>query len=54
MSDINTHMTDYGYLKYALNKIGWENVLQVIPHKRYDETLYTIIYKGEEIEWQII
>ena len=54
MSEIKTLMTDFDYLAYCLNKIGWENVLQVIPHKRYDETLYTIIYKGEEIEWQII
>jgi hypothetical protein len=54
MSEIKTYMTDYHFLAHALNKIGWENVLQVIPHKRYDETLYTIIYKGEEIEWGII
>lgn len=44
---VKTDMTSLEYLADKLNEIGWENVLQVIPHKSYDGTLYTIICKSE-------
>lgn len=49
MREIKTDMTSFEYLADKLNEIGWEDVLQVLPHHQYDGTLYTIIYKGDEI-----
>ncbi len=49
MNRIETLLVVYENLSNALNEIGWENVLQVIPHHSYDGCMYTIIYKGEKI-----
>lgn len=39
--------TDFQGLKETINKIGYENVLEIIPEHIYDGTLFIIIYKSE-------
>lgn len=34
-------------LETTLNKIGWENVLQIIPDQTGEHCMYTIIFKSE-------
>lgn len=47
---IKTVIVDVYSLDTALNNIGWENVLQILPEHRYDDTLFVIIYKKVENE----
>lgn len=44
---VETTRTDFKGLAETINKIGYENVLEIIPEHIYDATLFIIIYKSE-------
>ena len=47
---VKTYLTDSEYLENFLNKIGWENVLQIVPEHRYVGSLFVVIYKESDKE----
>lgn len=42
---VKTYITDAFSLANEINRIGWENVLQILPKHDYNGTSYVIIYK---------
>lgn len=44
---VKTSIIDADSVELELNTIGIENVLYIIPYHLYSETLFLIVYKGE-------
>lgn len=44
---VKTFITDAYGLAGEINKIGWENVLQILPKHDYKGTTFIIIYKNK-------
>ena len=44
---VKTYITDAYSLANEINRIGWENVLQILPKHDYNGTSFVIIYKEE-------
>lgn len=40
--------TDAEHLEFELNKIGWENILSIVPEHCYDGALMIIIFKEQD------
>lgn len=47
---VKTYLTDKEGLEIALNEIGYEKVLNIIPCVEYDTTLFMVIYDAERIK----
>lgn len=45
VSEVGVERVDWTKLASALNKIGYKNVLQIIPEGSYGGTFFVIIYK---------
>ena len=43
--EVGVERVDWTKLESALNKIGYKNVLQIIPEGSYGGTFFVIIYK---------
>ena len=46
---VTTLKTDANGLESAINKIRYENILQILPEHSYDGTLYIIVYEDKSI-----
>ena len=47
---IKVEKTDFAGLEETLNKIGYWDILKIIPSVEYETTLYTIVYGVQEEE----
>lgn len=45
VSEVGVERVDWTKLESALNKIGYKNVLQIIPEGSYGGTFFVIIYE---------
>ena len=44
---VKTLKTDANGLEVAINKIKYENIVQILPEHSYDGTLYIIVYEDK-------
>jgi hypothetical protein len=46
MADIKQIITDSQHLALAINEVGYENVINIVPCNRYDGCEIVVLYRG--------